>query len=60
MFAKVNLVIFIVISIVMALKIGSKTSIYCYDPKKASASTESQGKSGYFEPVSNIISMQLY
>ena len=55
MFAKVNLVIFIVISTVMVCKIGSKTGIYCYDPQKASASTESPGKSGYFVPVSNII-----
>ena len=51
---KAILVIFIVISTVIALKISSKPSIYSHAPQKASASTESLGKSVHFVLVSNI------
>ena len=47
MFIKAILGIFIVISTVIAL-------IYSHVPQKASALTESPGKSGYFVPISNI------
>ena len=48
MSTKAILVIFIVVSTVIALKISSTPSIYSHATQEASATSESPGKSGLF------------